>query len=204
MSIKYYALLVGSIISLNVAAQYEDSIAQKRGFKKENLFTGGSLTVAFSNGTTVLGVSPYFGYSLNKYIDIAASLNFNYTSQRDFLYNGDKLRQTIYGPGGFIRLFPVRFLFAQVQYEHDFIRVKYIPDNNNNYPAFTENLENNSVLVGAGYASGREDGNTYFYISLLFDVANGKNSPYKDEQDRVLPVIRAGYNIGLFNRRNRY
>jgi len=198
-----YALLLCSIICLNVTAQEEDSTARKRGFKKENLFTGGNVTLAFSNGTTVLGLSPYFGYSLNKYIDIAASMNFNYASQRDYLYNGDKLRQTIYGPGAFVRLFPVRFLFAQAQYEHDFIRVKYIPDQNNNYPAFTEHLENNSLLVGAGYASGRENGNTYFYLSLLFDVAKGKNSPYKDEQDRVLPVIRAGYNIALFNGRRR-
>lgn len=199
-----YALLLCSIICLNVTAQEEDSTARKRGFKKENLFTGGSVTLAFSNGTTVLGLSPYFGYSLNKYIDVAASINFNYISQRDFRFNGDKLRQTTYAPGAFIRLFPVKFLFAHALYEHHFIRQKYIPDQNNNYPAYMERYENNSVLVGAGYAGGREEGNnTYYYISLSFDVAKGKNSPYKDEQDRVLPVIRAGYNIALFNGRRR-
>ena len=43
---------------------------------------------------------------------------------------GDKLRQTVYGPGAFVRLFPVNFLFASAQYEYNLIHLKYIPANN--------------------------------------------------------------------------
>ena len=130
-------------------------------------------------------------------------MDFSYISQRDNTIVGDKLRQTIYSPGAFVRIFPVRFLFAHAQYEHNFIRYKYIPATNSGITPFTERRENNSVLVGAGYAGGREDGNSFSYISLLFDVAKGKNSPYKDELDRVLPIIRAGFNIALFQGRRR-
>ena len=102
----------------------------KKGFKKENLFTGGSVTASFFNGATSLGISPYFGYSLNRFVDVAVSANLNYTSQRDYVEYGDKIRQTVYGPGAFVRLYPVRFLFAQAQYEHNFIKYRYIPASN--------------------------------------------------------------------------
>jgi hypothetical protein len=55
------------IISLAAAAQYEkeESNEKQKGFKKENLFTGGSVTASFFSGGTVLGITPYFGYSVN-------------------------------------------------------------------------------------------------------------------------------------------
>src|SRR5215212_801747 len=108
---KNILLALFCITTLNAFAQEEKADTDNKGFKKENLFTGGNVTLAFSTGTTVLGLSPYFGYSLNKYIDLAASLDFSYISQRD-PYSPDKIRQTNYSPGAFIRIFPVRFLFA--------------------------------------------------------------------------------------------
>lgn len=101
-------------LSLSSHAQDEDE-AKSGGFKKENLFTGGNVNVSFFNGTTALGVSPYFGYNLTNWMDVAVSLNFNYVSQRDTYIPGDKLRQTVIGPGTFVRIFPVKFLFAQAQ-----------------------------------------------------------------------------------------
>ena len=99
---------------------------KKAGFKKENLFVGGDLTLGFSNLYTALGISPYFGYSLNKYVDVAASFNLNYISQRDYVVYGDKVRQTVYGPGVFVRVYPIKFLFAQAQYEFNFIKLKLL------------------------------------------------------------------------------
>src|SRR3982751_2545761 len=97
-------LLAGGM--LQATAQSEKNEGEAKGFKKENLFVGGDLTASFSNYATVLGISPYFGYSLNKYLDVAVSANFNYTSQRDYFEYGDKLRQTVYGPGAFVRVYP--------------------------------------------------------------------------------------------------
>jgi hypothetical protein len=72
----------------------------------------------------------------------------------------------------------------------------------------------NSLLLGAGYAQGRSEGsNTFYYISVLFDVIKNVNSPYvnvtvnpnNNTQQRVTmtPIIRAGFNIGLFPRRGK-
>lgn len=166
------------------------------GFQKSKLFTGGSVTAGFSNGTTNLGIVPHFGYSFTKWLDLAASVGYSYVSQRDLQYYGDKARQTVAGPGAFVRIFPVHFLFAQAQYEYNFIKVKYIPGNN--LPNETYKTSAPSFLVGGGYSNGKKDGNTYYYLSVLFDIAKNPNSPYLDELQRVLPIFRAGFNIALF------
>lgn len=203
MKMKKIWFLIWMLFAGTALFAQEDEGA-KKGFKKENLFTGGNLTLQFGNYVTTLGISPYFGYSLNKYIDVAASLNFNYTSQRDYFIVDDKLRQTVYGPGAFVRIFPVKFLFAQAQYEFNFLQQKYIPGENNPGPSEKYRSDAHSLLVGAGYAGGREDGsNSFYYLSVMWDIGKNELSPYKDNQNRAVPIIRAGYNIGLFQGRNR-
>lgn len=190
-------LLICASLYMTVSAQDEE--VKKGGFKKENLITGGNLTLQFGNQTTALGISPYFGYSLTNWLDVAASINFNYISQRDVGVPGDKLRQTVYGPGAFVRIFPVKFIFVQGHFEQNFVKLKYIPDNNNTYPANKYSLNASSFLVGGGYAGGRNgDSKSYYYISVLWDIAKNVNSPYLDNMGRTVPVIRAGYNIALF------
>ncbi len=170
----------------------------------ENLFTGGNLTASFYTRGLLLGLSPYFGCSLNKYVDIAASFNYNYISQKDNIDYGDKIRQTVYGPGAFVRVFPIHFLFAEIQYEHNFIRQKYIPADNSYLLPSVVNFDANSVLVGGGYTSGRRNGNnTYYYLSVMWDIAGVAESPYVDGLGRNFPVIRAGYNIALFQGKHR-
>lgn len=179
----------------------QDDEEDIKGFKKENLFMGGTLNVSFGNQLTALGVSPFFGYSVNRYLDVAASFGVNYISQRDISgYNvNDKLRQTVYGPGAFIRVFPVNFLFAQAQYEFNLIKYKYIPPPNSGGTVEKYNYDAHSLLIGPGFASGRNKENkSYYYISVLWDIGKATNSPYKDNIDRAVPVIRAGYNIALF------
>ncbi|MBK8520881.1 MAG: hypothetical protein WAT20_07630 [Ferruginibacter sp.] len=194
--------LISSFISVK-AQDEERSDEKKGGFKKENMFVGGNVNLGFSNSSTVLGISPYVGYSLNKYLDVAFSANVSYTSVRDYNEYGDKIRQTIYGPGAFVRIFPFRFIFAQAQYEFNLINYRYIPAKNSiNYAPFRENLNASSLLVGGGYAGGREGvGSSFYYFSVMWDVSKSPNSPYVDELRRALPVIRAGYNIALFQGR---
>ena len=201
-SILFFLLLA----TLNVSAQEEEKAEEKKNglFKKENLFTGGTVNVSFGNQVTALGLSPFFGYSINRFVDVAATVGVNYISQRDVsFYNAnDKLRQTIFGPGAFVRLFPLKFLFAQAQYEYNFIKYKYIPASGTGQPAETTKLNAQSFLIGGGYAGGRDaDNNSYYYISVLWDIAKSENSPYTDNLNRSLPIIRAGYNIALFQGR---
>jgi hypothetical protein len=180
--------------------QDENKEVKKSGFQKDKLFTGGSANIGFSNGTTMLGITPQLGYSLTNWLDAGITFNLNYISQRDY-YTTDKIRQTTYGPGAFLRLFPVNFLFGTAQYEYHIIQLKYM---SSNFPTVKNKVNANSFLLGAGYAGGRERGsNTYYYLSVMWDIAGDPNSPYVDQLGRPNAVIRAGYNIGLFQGRNR-
>lgn len=192
--------LVSGFYAAQAQKEEREGEEKKGGFKKENMFVGGNVNLGFSNSSTVLGISPYVGYSINKYLDVAVSTNVSYISQRDYFEYGDKIRQTIYGPGAFVRIFPFKFVFAQAQYEFNFIKYNYIPAKNSiNYSAFRKGIDAGSLLVGGGYAGGREGvGSSFYYISVMWDVAGNSYSPYVDELNRSLPIIRAGYNIALF------
>lgn len=191
-------LAICTIAVVQVKAQSDDKEEKKGGFKKENLFTGGTVALGFGSGTTSFGVGPYFGYSINKYLDVAVSLNYNYISQRDYYYD-IKYRQSIVGPGAFVRIFPVKFLFAQAQFEQNYIKQKTLYASSFGIPNETAKVNASSFLIGPGYAGGREEGSkVYYYFSVLFDVAKNTYSPYVDNQGRVNPIFRAGLNISLF------
>ena len=200
-----------SLLCLNVNAQTEkkeEDEVIKGGFKKENLFVGGNVALGLGSGNFSVGVGPYIGYSINKYIDAAVGLNYSYLSQRDY-YTTQKNRQSVIGPSAFVRLYPVKFLFAHAQYEYNFIKYKQIYGNG--IPDNVYKINVPSFLIGPGFASGRDAySKSFYYISVLFDVLKNKNSPYTDNLGRVTPIFRAGYNVALFqgnggignNRRN--
>lgn len=197
MKTKPIAVLLLFLLSCTgLLAQNEEE--KKGGFKKENLFTGGSVSLAFYNNTFLVGATPVLGYSITNWSDLGLVINYNYTSYRDynFVFN-DKLRQSVYGGGGFVKLYPVRFLFAQAQYEYNFIRQKFIP---NTGPSQTLKAEAGSFLIGGGYTTGRygRGGQPFFYLAVLFDVSNNTNSPYTDAYGRTIPIIRGGLQVPLF------
>ena len=196
---KICLVLFFTAFSIGVMAQKDDEATATSFFQKDKLFTGGNFTVSFYTGGTTLGLSPYLGYSLTPWLDAAVNLNFVYQGEKD-IYGG-KYRQTNLGPGAFLRIFPLNFLYVQAQYEHNFINNKYIPTNAGNTLKF--NTDVNSLLLGAGYSSERSAGNnSYFYFTLMYDVLQLPNSPYMDSYNRAIPVFRAGYNIALFQGRH--
>jgi hypothetical protein len=203
--------LLAVLITCSISAFSQDTLRAEqeepektRGFQKDHLFTGGSITLSFSSDGTVLGASPVFGYSITKWLDAGIVFNYISATQRHFeIYSpDDKLRQTTIGPGAFVRIFPVKFLFVHVQGEQNYIKQTLIPDDNT-IPRQNFKVDATSLLLGAGYCNGREGiGDTFYYLSLLFDVAKNKNSPYVEQTQsgkiNVLPIIRAGLQIPLF------
>src|SRR5690606_8463857 len=103
----------------------EDPLPVEKGFKPHNLFTGGGITASFYTGGSILGASPVLGYKLNDYVDAGVVLNYVFQGSKDVYDYNDKLRQHVYGPGVFMRAYPVSFLFAQAQLEHNFTSINY-------------------------------------------------------------------------------
>jgi hypothetical protein len=199
---KKYFLFVLLFSSFNLFAQDDESVGF---FKKENVFIGGTVSAGFGNTFTNLGIGPYIGYSFNKYVDFAINPSINYTTERDFGgIQGNRLRQTLYGPGAFVRVFPAKFLFAHAQYEFNFLRTKYLPFGTSSDVGVEKyKYDAHSFLVGGGISNGKDfpEQKSYYYFSILWDVANSPYSPYKNNLGRSVPIIRAGYNIALFQGR---
>lgn len=196
---KLVGVIVVMVMAISLQAQEDETETKTKGFKQENLFTGGNVTASFYSGGTVLGISPAFGYSFNKIIDAGIIMNFTYTGQRN--YTGDKYRQFVYGPGVFTRIYPVNMLFVQGTFEHNFTSLTYKPAYNG--PIEKYKTDANSLLVGAGYCSGRQgEGTMFYYLSVMFDVIKNINSPYVEQlQDgslRAQPIIKAGLQIPIF------
>lgn len=190
-----------SCLCLAAVAQDEE---EERGWNKKNLFTGGSISLSFFNTDFLIGANPVFGYSLTNWIDAGVLANYTYASYHDYYVLGDKMHQSIYGGGAFLRIFPFKFLFGQAQWEHNWISAKYfsIPGT----PGFSDDqstVNGDSFLVGGGYCTGR-DGQVkgmYGYFSVMFDIVRNKYSPYVDGYNRSIPIVRAGIHVPLFQGR---
>jgi hypothetical protein len=187
------------LMALHANAQNETTDEKKPFFKKENLIVGGDFSLFFGTGSFFVGASPYLGYSLTNFLDVAISGNFNYQSVRDAPYDQSVTRLTTIGPGAFVRLFPLSSFYVQAQFERNFLSQKEIYPQNT-IPAFRKvTAAASSYLLGAGYCSGREgSGSAYYYFSVMFDAGDDINSPYIDRFGRKDPIIRAGFNFPLF------
>ena len=168
------------------------------GFKKENLFLGGSLGLGFGSYDFNVGVSPEVGYSLNKWLDAGVLVNFNYNSIRAdpaLIYNDNtRYRNFNYGGGAFARVYPLPFLFFTVQPEYNWVSSNQ--KDMSSGESFSYNASAPSLLLGIGYGQ-RVIGQGSFYIALMLDAISNVNSPYNDIYGHPLPVVRAGFDFYL-------
>ena len=200
------SFLIVILLSTSMVTAQDNDRSDEGGFKKENLFTGGTLNLLFGSNMTSVGATPCIGYSIASFLDAGLTFGIDYTAYRD--YNdipGARLRFTTLTPGAFVRLFPTQSLFAIASIEMNNLKYHYLPAIGTNSGLEDRGTwSSNCTLVGAGYASGRSSyQRSYYYLSVLWDVGNDPRSPYKDNLRRAVPVIRAGYHIVLFQGKRR-
>jgi len=202
MNKKYALLIIGLITVVFAQAQrpstYEADESKPGGFNTNRIFVGGSLNLGFATNTFQIGGVPEIGYSITDWLDAGIGINVNYASQRadpNYIYNyNTRYRNFIYGGGPFFRVYPIRFLFVQGQFEHNWI--KY---NEKNYDTGLEGeakLSSNSFIAGIGYTQ-RIVGQSSFYTMLGIDLMSDTYSPYRDYNNAAIPIIRAGFNFYL-------
>ncbi|MFT4153241.1 hypothetical protein [Parafilimonas sp.] len=161
------------------------------GFKKENVFIGGSLSLGFGSGSFAVGGNPEIGYSFNKWLDAGVVLNLNYASQKDYYYDV-RYSSFNYGAGVFARAWFLPFLFAQAQPELNWISY------NTKYSDLVDKQTVNapSLIGGIGYGQ-RIVGQGSYFLMLGVDLISDKNSPYVDYYGHAQPIIRGGFDIYL-------
>lgn len=197
MKTKWVLVLAFTFFSSTILLAQEEEEEKNGGFKKENLFIGTALNLGFSSGLFQIGANPEIGYSITKWLDAGISTNINYTSYR---YIGSSDRWLNYGGGSFVRIWPFKFMFLSAIPEYNWITIttKYT----NGSPSFKEKFDAGSVLLGAGYGN-RIVGHSYSYFAIMFDAVKNTNSPYRDGENRALPIFRAGFAVYLNSNKNR-
>jgi hypothetical protein len=176
---------------------YSDE-APTYGFTKENMFIGGNLALGYNGWDFNAGISPEVGWTLAKWFDAGLLINLNYSSERadpTGYYNSDiRYRSFNYGVGAFARIYPVDFLFFQIEPENNWISTNYLFSDGTSQ---TFSTSAPSLLLGIGYSQ-RIIGRSNFYIAILFDAGQNRNSPYVDPYSgSALPVVKAGFDFYL-------
>ena len=176
------------MMSLSSFSQDEE---KEKGFKKDHLFVGSGINLGFFNGF-ILGLNPEVGYSLNRFVDLGVSTNFNFITQND-IYSPTTYRQFTVGGGPFVRIWPFNMVFVGGQFEYN--NISYSVKSNGAVTGKT-NYSAPSLLVGGGYGN-RLIGRSQFYTSIMVDVLRDPNSPYIDSYNRLLPVFRTTFTFYL-------
>ena len=171
----------------------------KKGFKRENIFMGGSLGLGFANHTFNVGANPEIGYSIAEWLDAGVAFNLNYNSQSADpygYYNQDtRYRAFNYGAGVFTRIYPVNFLFIQLQPEENWIH--YNAKDYINNVTLSNTVQSSSFIAGVGYSQ-RIVGQGSYFLMVGLDLLNNLNSPYRDTYTGAeVPIIRAGFDFYL-------
>lgn len=182
-------LIISSVNNLHAQDNYTNE--ENKGFKKENVFIGGSISLGFGSGSFAVGANPEIGYSFSRWLDGGVAFNLNYNSQRDYYYDV-KYSSFNYGGGVFVRAYPFPFLFIQLQPEQNWI--SYSTKYSNLVDKQTVNAA--SFIGGIGYSQRIiGQGNYFFMIGL--DLLNNANSPYQDGYGHAQPIIRGGFDVYL-------
>jgi hypothetical protein len=207
MMTRKFIVLAGCLLTTAVTGFAQDHMPNRvntytdqgsgTGFRKENLFIGGSLGLGFAADQFGVGVNPEVGWSLNRWLDAGAVVNFTYNSvspDPSGYYNPDlSEKEFIYGGGLFARAYVIPWLFLTAQPEFNWTHdtQKYEASGG---PSYVYNVNAPSLLLGIGYGH-RTIGEGTYYFAIMFDVLGNTNSPYNDLYGHPLPVIRAGFDL---------
>lgn len=190
-------------VTTSVFSQEEKGDAVEKGrFNINNMYIGGGINIGAGNRSFALGALPEVGYSITKWLDAGISFNVNYQTQKlTDIYTGSvyaKYRTFTYGGGTFFRVWPIEFLHITVQPEYNWIKATLIDVYSNQKSSNT--LKAESLLVGIGYGN-RQIGRQLSYITIMIDLAQNINSPYRDQYNHAQPVIRTG--LGFYLRKKK-
>ena len=109
-----------------------------------------------------------------------------------------KYHKTQFGVGGFARVWPLNEFFLQIQPEYNWTWAKStdIVDNISN----KVQVSATSVLAGIGY--GRRFLNGFSYFSVMYDLIDSQQSPYRMGQLSPQPIFRAGFGVPIHFRKS--
>ena len=190
-------IVVLSIISINTCYSQNKTVITNTDLNPSPLFFGGGIVLGGGSGSFQIGLNPELVKSYNEYIDLGAAVNLYYASYRSTNMDNSTLsyksNNTQFGLGGFVRAWPIKQFFIQMQPEYNwtFSNAKNISQGTTG----SSSVSAPSFLAGLGYGNRNENGFSYF--SIMFDLINSQQSPYRMGQLTAQPIFRAGFGFPI-------
>lgn len=160
------------------------------------VYFGGGIVLGGGSGSFQIGLNPELVKSYNEHIDLGAAMNLYYSSYNaTSLITNDAYKSTNsqFGMGAFLRAWPIEQFFVQVQPEYNwtFTNAKNFTQGTSG----SSNVSAPSLLAGIGYGHKGENGFSYF--SIMYDLINDPQSPYRMGQLTAQPIFRAGFGFPI-------
>ena len=194
------SLLILCFTFISYVAHAQNIIQTQKILEAEKpILFGGGLLLGGGNNSFQLGLNPELLKSYNKYIDAGVIANIYYSSFNIVFGSNEKIRNFQLGAGVFTRIWPVEQFFIQIQPEYN--RTWTSANNQANGVRASTSYGATSILGGIGYGKHNADGMSYF--SVMIDLLNADQSPYKIGQARAQPIIRAGVGFPIFRKKKK-
>ena len=190
----FLSLLILSFTIISHLAQAQNIIQTQKVLEEEKpILFGGGLLLGGGSNSFQLGLNPELLKSYNKYIDAGVIANIYYSSFNISLSSNEKIKNYQLGAGVFARVWPIEQFFIQIQPEYNHTWTS--ANNYNNGIKASTSYGATSLLGGIGYGRHNADGMSYF--SVLIDLLDAPQSPYRIGQLKAQPIIRAGVGFPL-------
>lgn len=206
LKILFIFLLV--TLELNVLSQ-ENSPKTKSSFF-ERVYIGGALGVSFGTYSTLIDVSPMFGYALTNDLIVGIGLSYKYYRYKDYYLNMDNgkledYKTHMYGGSIYSRYFltsigiPIienMFLHAELEplvFRNEYRYSpygKYYDPYGNKYTKETDQINITSYFLGGGLRQ-LLGARSYMYIEVLWNFNEELYTPYSN------PRVRIGFAAGF-------
>ena len=195
--IQYRSILITMallVIQMNGIGQNK-TVTTFSELNPQPVYIGGGIVLGGGSGSFQIGLNPELVKTYNEYIDLGAAVNVYYASYRTISSDNNeyKLTNTQLGLGAFVRAWPLEAFFLQLQPEYN-----WTFSSGNNYTQGTSGrsqVSAPSLLAGIGYGQRYENGFSYF--SIMYDLIDAQQSPYRMGQASPQPIFRAGFGIPL-------
>jgi len=186
-------IIFSTFTLLSIAAQAQTTLTTNALLDKKPILFGGGLLLGGGSNSFQLGLNPELLKSCNKYIDAGVIANIYYSSFNISLSSNEKIKNYQLGAGVFARVWPIEQFFIQIQPEYNHTWTS--ANNYNNGIKASTSYGATSLLGGIGYGRHNADGMSYF--SVLIDLLDAPQSPYRIGQLKAQPILRAGVGFPL-------
>lgn len=192
-------VLLGFIF-ISPFSQAQNVVETHKIFEAEKpILFGGGLLLAGGSNSFQFGINPELLKSYTSYLDAGFITNIYYSSYNISFSSNEKIKNFQLGAGAFVRVWPLEQFFIQLQPEYN--RTWTSANNYSNGVKASTSFGATSLLGGIGYGKHNTDGFSYF--SIMIDLLDAEQSPYRIGQLKSQPIFRAGFGIPIFTNKKK-